>query len=111
MRKFHLFLFAVTLSFCFGIATSSQAQQSSTAGIHRVVVRRVEPRYPELAKKMNLGGTVKVVAVVAPDGKVTKVEPVGGSPLLVQAAQSAISQWKFTAGPESQETIELHFTP
>jgi len=111
MPKLHVFLFALALSFCFGIATSSQAQQSSTEGTHRGVVRRVEPRYPELAKKMNLGGTVKVIAVIAPDGKVTKVQPVGGSPLLVEAAQSAISQWKFTAGPESQETIELHFTP
>src|SRR5579863_5484393 len=112
MRKLPLFLFAVTLSFCFGVATSSRAQQSSTECTHRVVVRRVEPRYPELARKMNLGGTVKVVAVVAPDGKVTKVEPVGGSPLLVQAAQSAVTQWKYApAGTESKEAVELHFTP
>lgn len=60
---------------------------------------------------MNLAGTVKVIAVVAPDGKVTKVEAVGGSPLLVQAAQSAISQWKYVSGSESREPIELHFTP
>jgi outer membrane biosynthesis protein TonB len=64
-----------------------------------------------MAKKMMLGGTVKVVAVIAADGNVKKVEPVGGSPLLVQAAQVAISQWKYTAGPESRESIELHFTP
>lgn len=60
---------------------------------------------------MNLGGTVKVVAVVAPDGSVKKVDPVGGSPILVQAAQSAISQWKYAPGSESKETVELHFTP
>jgi outer membrane biosynthesis protein TonB len=64
-----------------------------------------------MARKMMLGGTVKVVALVAPDGNVKKVEPVGGSPLLVQAAQTAISQWKYTAGPESRETVELHFMP
>jgi len=60
---------------------------------------------------MNLGGTVKVIAVVASDGSVKKVEPVGGSPILVQAAQSAISQWKYAPGSESKETVELHFTP
>lgn len=61
---------------------------------------------------MNLSGTVKVFAVVAPDGKVKSVEPVGGSPLLIQAAQDAIMQWKFApAGAESKELIELHFNP
>jgi outer membrane biosynthesis protein TonB len=60
---------------------------------------------------MNLGGVVRVVADVAPDGTVRKVEPVGGSPLLVQAAEEAVLKWKFAAGAESKETLELHFTP
>jgi hypothetical protein len=29
----------------------------------------------------------------------------------VQAAETAISRWKYAAGVESQETVELHFTP
>jgi membrane protein involved in colicin uptake len=60
---------------------------------------------------MNLAGTVKVLAVVAPDGSVTRVEPVGGSPILVQAAESAIAKWKYVPGTESKEPVELHFTP
>lgn len=96
---------------CFGPAAWAQSQQSSSE-TGRKLLRKVEPRYPEIAKKMSLGGTVKLIAVVAPDGKVTKVEPVGGSPLLVEAAQSAITQWKFApSGGESKETVELHFTP
>jgi membrane protein involved in colicin uptake len=54
---------------------------------------------------------VKVVAVVGTDGSVKKVEPVGGSPILMQAAQTAITQWKYAPGSESQESVELHFTP
>jgi outer membrane biosynthesis protein TonB len=60
---------------------------------------------------MGLGGTVRVVAVVGSDGSVKKVEPVGGSPLLVQAAETAIAQWKYAPGAETQESVELHFTP
>lgn len=90
-----------------GPAQNQQISNDSS----RKLVRKVEPRYPELARRMNLSGTVKVVAVVAPDGSVRKVEPVGGSPLLVQAAENAISQWKFAIGTESRETVELHFTP
>ena len=68
--------------------------------------------YPPIARKMNLAGTVKLIAVVAPDGKVKSVEPVGGSPLLIQAAKDAVSQWRFAAGAaESREPVEFHFSP
>lgn len=97
------------LFFC-GLIAVAQTQPTS-ADSARKLIRKVEPRYPELAKRMNLSGTVKVVAVVAPDGSVKKVEPVGGSPLLVQAAETAITQWRFATGSESRETVELHFTP
>lgn len=110
MRKSYVLLIALVLSFSLGAAGIAHGQQSSAEGVRRVV-KRVEPRYPDMARKINLGGTVKVVAVVASDGNVRKVEPVGGSPLLVEAAQTAISQWKYVPGTESRETVELHFIP
>ena len=67
--------------------------------------------YPDIAKRMNLGGTVKVIAVVAADGEVKSVKPVGGSPVLLKAAEDAIAKWKFAPGAESNETVELHFNP
>jgi TonB family protein len=80
--------------------------------VERKVVQQTLPRYPEIARKMNLAGTLKVVAVVAPDGKVKAVQPVGGSPVLLMSAQDAVSQWKFApTGSESREVIELHFNP
>jgi TonB family protein len=111
MRMRHALILALVFSYCFGPAGVAQSQQSSNES-GRKLIRKVEPRYPDLARKMNLGGTVKVVAVVAPDGKVTKVEPLGGSPILVEAAQSAVTQWKYApASGESKEPVELHFTP
>jgi TonB family protein len=102
-----LFLISSTL---FGPAGSAQGQQSSPENVRRIV-RQTAPSYPELARRMNLGGTVKVVAVVAADGNVKSVEPVGGSPVLIKAAQDAVAKWKFAPGAESKETVELHFTP
>ena len=72
---------------------------------------RVAPQYPDAARRIGLGGTVKAIAQVGSDGKVKKVEAVGGSPLLVQAAEDAITKWKVAPGGESQESLELHFTP
>lgn len=93
------------------LAPAVVAQNQVSPETKRPVVVRVPPQYPEAARKIGLGGTVKAVALVGSDGKVKKVEAVGGSPLLVQAAQNAISQWKFAPGGETQEAVELHFTP
>lgn len=96
-------------SFCLGLTGTAQGQQSSEG---RRIVRRVDPLYPEMARRMNLSGTVKVFAVVAPDGSVRNVEPVGGSPVLVESAETAIRKWKYSpASAESKELVELHFHP
>ena len=109
MRKSSVLMLVLVFVAGFGAAALAHGQDSNEGG--RRLIQKVDPRYPEVARRMNLGGTVKVVALVASDGKVKKVEPVGGSPLLVQAAQGAILQWRYAAGNESRETVELHFTP
>ncbi len=60
---------------------------------------------------MKLGGTVRVIAVVAANGNVKSVEPVGGSPVLIKAAEDAVAKWRFAPGAESRESVELHFNP
>ena len=97
-------------SFSFGPMATAHGQQTSTEN-DRKVVRKLTPEYPELARRMNLGGTVKVVAVVAADGDVKTVEPKGGSPILLKAAEDAVAKWKFASGGESREIIEVHFAP
>jgi len=105
-----LFLFLV-FSCCLWPAGTAQGQQSP-AEAGRPILQRTEPRYPEIARRLHIEGTVKVVAIVAPDGKVKSVEPAGGHPLLIQASKEAILQWKYApAATESREPIELHFHP
>jgi TonB family protein len=93
-------------------STAAPAQDSEAPEHARKVVRRVMPAYPELARPMRLNGTVRLVAVVAPNGSVKSVEPVGGNAVLVKAAQDAVMKWKYVASSEeSKEQIELHFSP
>lgn len=90
----------------------AQNEGQSSNDSDRKILRKTIPRYPEVAKKMNLSGTVKVLATITPEGKVKTVQPVGGSPVLIQAAEDAIAQWKYApASGESKEVIELHFSP
>ena len=110
MKSLYAIAIALALPCALALAVRAQNQTQSPENGRRVV-RKVAPVYPEAAKRMKLGGTVKVVVAVGSDGKVRKVEPVGGSPLLVQAAETAVAQWRYVPGPESQESVELHFTP
>jgi TonB family protein len=110
MQKRHVLVLLVLFFHSFGPRAMAQSQQPSTES-GRKILRKMTPTYPELARKMNLGGTVKVVAVVAADGEVKSVEPKGGSPILLRAAEDAVSKWKFASGDESRETIEMRFAP
>jgi len=104
-----------------GIAPGKTQSQVSSAevrsdeghsGEKRRIVRQTAPSYPPLAKRMNLSGTVRVLATVEPDGTVKAVRPMGGSPVLIQAAQDAVYKWKYAAaGGESKEPVEIHFNP
>jgi len=94
------------------LASAGKAQDQVSSDSTRRVVRKVVPNYPELAKKMNLGGTVRILATVAPDGTVRSVEARGGSPLLIKAAEDSLYKWKFaSAAVETKESVELHFNP
>lgn len=60
---------------------------------------------------MNLQGSVKADVLVAPNGTVKSIQIKGGHPLLGQAAESAIREWKWEPTPhETHEIIELKFT-
>jgi TonB family protein len=73
---------------------------------------KVAPTYPELARRMNISGTVKVLVVVSPSGSLKDTKVVGGNPLLVNAAMDALKKWKFEpADSESSGTVEFKFQP
>ncbi len=78
----------------------------------RKVLVRVTPVYPELARRISLSGTIRISVTVAPNGDVKQLKALGGSPLLIQAAQDALWKWKWQTAPaESQELIEISFHP
>lgn len=81
------------------------AQSGSTDESKRKVKSKVSPVYPELARRMNVAGKVKIEVVISPDGHVKTTRVVGGHPLLVQACQDAVKEWKFA--PASEETTQI----
>ena len=71
----------------------------------RTMKTKSTPVFPELAKRMNVAGSVKVEVVVAPNGMVKSAKALGGHPLLIDAALKAAKDSKFE--PAAEETKEL----
>ncbi len=89
-----------------------RAQQTQNEDLVRRAKTKVQPFYPELARKMNITGTVKIEVVVAPNGSVKDARVVGGHPVLASAALDAAKKWRFEpAGSESTGVIDFKFEP
>jgi TonB family protein len=104
-------LAALTLAVALG-PIQVRAQQAQNDEIARRAKTKVQPAYPELARKMNLVGTVKIEVVVAPNGSVKDARVVGGHPVLAGAALEAAKKWRFEpASAESSGVIDFKFEP
>jgi TonB family protein len=73
--------------------------------LHRAIILRVQPLYPELAKRMGVTGIVILRAVVLPNGTVSEIHIESGHPLLRQAAEEAVRRWRFATDANSSECI------
>jgi TonB family protein len=88
------------------------AQPEKSEEIVRKAKVKIEPVYPEVARRMSIVGTVRLAITVAPNGTVRSATPIGGHPLLVNAATDAVRRWRFEPGPtESNGIIEFRFQP
>jgi TonB family protein len=86
--------------------------QDATGELTRRVKSKVQAVYPQLARKMNLEGTVKVQVVVAPNGDVKEAKVLGGHPVLANAAMDAVRKWRFEpAAGESTGIVDFKFQP
>jgi len=71
------------------IKVSSNVQESK-------LIRRVEPVYPELAKRARVEARVLLAVTVDEEGSVSEIRVIAGHSLLVESALSAVKQWKYS---------------
>jgi TonB family protein len=74
------------------------------------IVTKVEPVYPEAARKAGLQGLVVMDAVIAPDGTVKRLRSLSGPDLLAQSATAAVQSWKFEPYLSSGKPVEVETT-
>ena len=92
------------------LASATLSQTSGTDEGKRKVKSKTTPIYPELARRMNVMGKVKIEVIITPDGHVRSTRVLGGHPLLVQVCQDAVKEWKFAPGAEeTTQIVEFEF--
>ncbi|HKM85926.1 MAG TPA: energy transducer TonB [Terriglobales bacterium] len=80
--------------------------------ITRKAKSKVAPAYPELARKMNITGVVRIQITVAANGSIKDAKLVGGHPVLANAALDAVKKWRYEAAPaESTGIVVFRFDP
>lgn len=72
-----------------------------------MLIHRVEPLYPPLARAARISGTVELRAVIGRDGRVRSIEVLSGNPLLARAAIDAVWQWRYRPASLDGEAVEV----
>jgi len=78
----------------------------------RKVLVSVQPQYPAVLRQGRFEGQVRIAATVLANGNVSKVETLGGNPMLSQFAEAAVKNWKYAPGPaQTVEEVIFNFNP
>jgi TonB family protein len=73
------------------------------------ILYTVDPVYPAVARRNGIEGSVRFRVTIAADGSVAHAEYLSGPATLVDAALTAVRQWRFEA-KKAQTEIEIPFT-
>jgi TonB family protein len=71
-----------------------------------VLIKRVQPKYPAMARSARVQGTVEFTALIGTDGLVRDLELVRGPNVLVDSAREAIAQWEYRPSMMNGVAIE-----
>jgi len=81
--------------------------QGVTKGL---LVHRVDPSYPPLARAARIQGEVILSAVISTNGDIENLQLVSGHPMLVPSAIAAVHQWRYKPYLLNGQPVEVETT-
>jgi len=81
--------------------------QGVTRGL---LIHKVEPAYPPLARAARVQGDVVLSAVIDVNGQITNLQLVSGHPMLVPAALAAVKEWRYKPYLLNGQPVEVETT-
>jgi protein TonB len=71
------------------------------------LIQRVQPMYPDIARREHLSGTVKLHAIIGKDGRIESLRVVSGRCSLARASVDAVRQWRYTPTLLNGQPVEV----
>jgi protein TonB len=71
------------------------------------LIVKVNPAYPELARRARVSGTVVLEALIDEEGNVSSAKVLSGHSLLVDAAVEAVKHWKYSPTVLNGEPVPI----
>ena len=81
--------------------------QGVTRGL---LIQKVEPQYPPLARAARVQGDVVLSAVIDTNGQISNLQLMSGHPMLVPAAIAAVKQWRYKPYLLNGQPVEVETT-
>jgi len=81
-----------------------RVSQGVTEGL---ILKKVQPTYPPLARSARIQGQVVLQAVIGKDGSIQNLRAISGHPMLTPAAIDAVRQWKYKPYFLNGEPVEV----
>jgi periplasmic protein TonB len=88
------------------VATPQRVRVSSGVSTG-LLVRKVNPNYPPLARQARIQGTVILQAEISKTGDIQNLRLISGHPMLAPAAIEAVKQWKYKPYLLNGEPVEV----
>jgi protein TonB len=92
------------------IPVTPQRVRISQGVTRGLLVQKVEPQYPTLARAARVQGDVILSAVIDTNGQITNLQLVSGHPMLVPAAIAAVKQWRYKPYLLNGQPVEVETT-
>jgi protein TonB len=84
--------------------TRIKVSDGVTAGL---LVYKVQPSYPPLARQARISGEVVLQAVIGKDGAIRNLRTISGHPMLIPSAIEAVRQWRYRPYLLNGDSVEV----
>jgi protein TonB len=91
-------------------AATPQRVRVSQGVSQGLLMKKVTPQYPPLAKQARIQGVVVLQALIGKDGSIQNLHVVSGHPMLTNAALEAVKEWKYKPYYLNGEPVEVETT-
>jgi len=92
------------------VAATPQRVRISQGVTKGLLIQKLEPSYPPLARAARVQGEVILSAVIDTNGEIKNLQLVSGHPMLVPSAIAAVRQWRYKPYLLNGQPVEVETT-